>query len=168
MEEVWKDIPSYEGIYKVSNLGKVKSISWFDPKNKKYYKRDKLLKPRKTDKGYIEVTLTNKYKKKIYKVHRIVAEAFIPNNNNLPQINHIDEDKSNNSVNNLEWCTAEYNIRYSKCKKVKQYNMNKEFIREWDSITDASTELNIPTTHISKCCKGILKKTHNYIWEYSD
>lgn len=110
MKEIWKDIPNYEGIYKVSNIGRVKSVLWFDPKNKRYYKRDKILKPHKTNKGYIEVSLSNKYQKKICKVHRLVAETFIPNPNNLPQVNHIDENKSNNNMNNLEWCTAKNTI----------------------------------------------------------
>lgn len=166
MKEIWKDIKGYEGLYQVSNLGKVKSIKWFNPRTNKHYKRNKILKQIVTNKGYLEIKLTKNYKCKIFKVHRLVAEAFIPNPNKLPQVNHKSKIKSDNSVSNLEWCTGLYNIRYSKAKKIIQYDLNDNFIKEWESISDAAKELNIPTTHISKCCLGKLNKTHSYKWRY--
>ena len=102
-KEIWKDIQGYEGMYQVSSHGRVRSFKW---------NRCKILKTRKDKKGYIVVTLTKHSKNYVPKVHRLVAIAFIPNPNNLPQVNHKDEDKSNNNIDNLEWCTNEYNRNY--------------------------------------------------------
>lgn len=106
MNEEWRDILGYEGLYKVSNLGMVYSM-----------KRKKIMKLSKTEKGYYKVYLMKDGTGKHKKVHRLVAEAFIPNPNNLPQVNHKDEDKTNNIVTNLEWCTAEYNSNYGTHKE---------------------------------------------------
>lgn len=105
MKEIWKDISGYEGEYQVSNLGNVRSLN---------YRRSgelKLLKQATTN-GYKQITLSKNGKCKSYNVHRLVAIAFIPNPNNYKEVNHKDEDKSNNNVNNLEWCTREYNNNY--------------------------------------------------------
>ena len=106
MKEVWKDIKDYEGLYQVSNLGRIKSLSRFHytgwGKNKGYIKKEKILKPRYDKKGYQMVVLYKNGIGKNFKVHRLVAEAFIPNPNNLPQINHKDEIKRNNIFTNLE------------------------------------------------------------------
>lgn len=104
-KEIWKDIPGYEGLYKVSNLGNVKSL-------KRNGIKGIILKGEKDEFDYKRVTLCKKNKTKKYKVHRLVAQAFIPNPNNLPQINHKDENSKNNNVENLEWCTAKYNSNY--------------------------------------------------------
>lgn len=106
MKEIWKDIDEikgidYTGLYQVSNLGRVKGL-----KNKH------ILKQRLKNNGYCVLTLCKENKPKTYLVHRLVAEAFIPNPNNYPQVNHKDEDKTNNCVDNLEWCTKEYNMNY--------------------------------------------------------
>lgn len=111
MEEIWQDIKGYEGIYQISNLGKIKSIAR-DTSN--VCKQTRLLKPTKDrDRGYLIVTLCKNNKYKTVRVHRIVAETFIPNPENKSQVNHIDGNKLNNNVNNLEWCTASENIRHS-------------------------------------------------------
>lgn len=102
MEE-WKDIEGYEGLYQVSNLGRVKSL-WFD--------KEKILKAYKNRYGYLCIGLCKYGKKKTYKIHRLVASAFIENSNNYPEVNHKDEVKTNNNVNNLEWCTREYNHNF--------------------------------------------------------
>ena len=107
MQEIWKDINEYEGKYQISNLGRVKSLNYARRK------QERILKPgiqKKT--GYISVTLLKERKKKTKTIHRLVAETFIPNPENLHQINHKDENKQNNCVDNLEWCSAKYNSNY--------------------------------------------------------
>lgn len=104
MEEIWKDIKEYEGIYQVSNLGRVKSL--------KHSKEGKLLKGRVTGKGYLSVALFRNSVRKSNSIHRLVAEAFIPNPENKPEVNHIDENKLNNDVSNLEWVTSKENSNH--------------------------------------------------------
>lgn len=118
MEEIWKDIKGFEGLYQVSNIGRIKSLSrkaiCNSACNIKRLIKDKVLTTVASNKGYIFVSLRdsngNKYTKR---VHRLVAEAFIDNPNNYPIINHKDCDRSNNCVENLEWCTYEYNNQYT-------------------------------------------------------
>ena len=267
MEEIWKDIKDFEGRYQVSNLGRVRSMDHIKIIKRNGYKdcsvlfRGKILKP-KIDFGYCRVhfTLDNGHRRN-YSIHRLVAEAFIPNPTNLPMINHKDEVRSNNVVDNLEWCDALYNNNYgtrnerlfesvcrprmravlqydkegnliqrfesiseasrltgidiqhihSAChnrerrhgangyifkfadcgensspqqkhnnlkhwqkhniarrKKVCQYDLNGNFIKEYESINEASTKTGITFMCISKNCSGIIKKTHGYIFRYSD
>lgn len=111
MKEIWKDIKGYEGRYQVSNLGNVKSLNY------SHTGKEKTMKLCKDKSGYLNVKLFIDGKHKIYKVHRLVAEAFIPNLKNEPQVNHIDENKSNNNVYNLEWCTARYNSNFGTRKE---------------------------------------------------
>lgn len=105
--EVWKDVVGYEGLYEVSNAGHVRSLHWYGGDNVV------LLKSNKRKNGYLSLCLTKNGKHKTYLVHRIVAEAFIPNPDGLEMINHKDENKANNKVENLEWCTRSYNQKYS-------------------------------------------------------
>ena len=104
--EVWKDIKEYEGLYQVSNLGRVKCLG--NNRNKK----EKILSQAKNSKGYLYVHLSKNNKKRTVAVHILVAQAFIPNILNLPEVNHKDEDKINNYSSNLEWCTRRYNNTY--------------------------------------------------------
>lgn len=110
-------------------------------------------------------------------VHRLTAEEFIPNPNNYEQVNHIDENKENNCIDNLEWCTLTYNINYGYGKykhaehlkrKVFQYDINMNFIKEWSSATEAWRNLTIHKNNIMKCCKGEQKTAGGYIWRYAD
>lgn len=186
--EVWKDIPNYEGLYQVSNLGRIKSITHF-VENKTTYGgiytvRGKIINP-KVDKGYYRCSLTKNKEKKMVAVHRMVAMAFIPNPENKPFINHINGNTKDNRMENLEWCTQKYNIQQSfkngqqkptwkgktgaKCpnsKKVNQYDLEGKFIKQWDCIRDVERELNIFAINISKCCRGIYKTAGNYKWSY--
>jgi len=162
--EVWKNIKGYEGLYQVSNTGNVKNV-----------KTGTVLKQSYTSKKYKCCCLRNSGKQTVKVTHRLVAEVFIPNPDRLPQVNHIDEDKCNNNVENLEWCTNDYNAHYGnkiiRCaksheKSVIQYDLNGNIIRSWESIKSAADGLNICASHITECCKGKLNKTGNYKWSY--
>lgn len=175
MKEVWKDIKDYEGLYQVSNLGRIKSLSRFHytgwGKNKGYIKKEKILKPRYDKKGYQMVVLYKNGIGKNFKVHRLVAEAFIPNPNNLPQINHKDEIKRNNIFTNLDWCDCKYNNNYGNHKtfgnkKVIMLDKNNNKINIFDSINEASKKTNIIATSIGKCCNKKQKTAGGYVWEY--
>lgn len=112
MNEIWKDIDGYEGKYQISNLGRVKSLQRWS--GTKFYNREYILNNYVNKKnGYVYVYLTKNNKSKNIRLHRLVAQAFIPNPNNYLYINHKDCDRTNNNVENLEWCTASYNVKYS-------------------------------------------------------
>lgn len=112
--EIWKSVPNYEGIYEVSNFGKVRSVKRLivDKNNRLINRKEIILKPSTDEKGYKKIKLFAGGKAYTTHVHRLVALAFIPNPHNMPQVNHKDENKSNNRVENLEWCTARYNATY--------------------------------------------------------
>ena len=128
MIEEWKDVKGYEGLYMISNLGRIKSLQGC-----KYRKQERILKQYKKTGGYYQVSLSKNHKSKWFTVHRLVAINFIDNPNNYPQINHIDENKSNNSASNLEWCTAKYNNNYGSLPE-KRSIIAKEFKRERNEL----------------------------------
>lgn len=164
MREIWKDIKGYEGIYKVSNYGEILNI-------KTKYK----LKPSKIN-GYTRVHLTDRTEY----IHILVAKTFIKNPGNKPCVNHIDGNKQNNKVDNLEWCTPKENINHAwnlgLCeksrkmakRKVIQYDKNMNFICEWESIREASTKLKLHESNISSCCSNKIKTTGGFIWKYAE
>ena len=118
MKEIWKDIKGYEGLYQISNYGEVKSL---EKKAGFSTRKEKILKQHLDKDGYVKVYLCKNNKVKFLSVHRLIAEAFIPNPNNFPQINHKDENKQNNKIENLEWCTCKYNINYgTRTKRQKE------------------------------------------------
>ena len=114
MIELWKDIEGYEGLYQVSNTGKVKRVKHIDTKCRQGYRvfKERMLKPISNERGYLYVKLSKNNKEKTFKIHRLVAQAFISNPNNYPQVNHKDEVKTNNNITNLEWCDNKYNCNY--------------------------------------------------------
>lgn len=172
MEEIWKNIKGYENEYQISNLGRIKSLK----RNTKNYKckEDKILKNKINHNGYLMAYLSQNKKIKCFRVHRLVAEAFIPNPENKPQVNHKDGNKQNNCVDNLEWCTAKENtdhaiknkFRENKYKrKIIQYDKQYNFIKEWNSIKEA-TNFGFSKSAICQCCRGKRNFHYNYIWKY--
>jgi len=153
--EEFRDVPGYEGTYEVSNLGRVR-------------RNGKILRPGKDKTGYLLVVLSKNGIRKTYKVHRLVAVAFLLNPQNLPMINHRDEDKTNNCIDNLEWCDSKYNINYSQSKPVLQYDLNGNFIREWPSMKNVEEELGIKYQNISSCCSGSRHTAGSFIWKYKN
>ena len=117
IEEIWRPVVGYEGLYEVSSYGRVKSLekSYIRKNGVINHKSERILIPGKDKGGYLQVSLYCNGERHMKKIHRLVAQAFIPNQDNLPQVNHKDEDKTNNRVDNLEWCDGKYNINYGSC-----------------------------------------------------
>ena len=186
--EVWKDVKGYEGLYKVSNTGKVKSFQ---------RNREKLLSDKYYENGYLRASLSKNNEKKKVLIHRLVAETFIPNPENKPEVNHIDGNKKNNNASNLEWCTRCENVKHAwktglneehreklsktayktvnklweKNKKpVIQMDLDGNFIREFDSAKEAFEYYGIKRlqTSISACCTGRRKTAHGYKWKFKE
>lgn len=169
IEEQWLDIPGYEGLYQISNFGRVKSF---------YFKNPRILKPHKV-KGYSNVELYKNKKKKQFYIHRLVMENFCPiENMNVLDVNHKDEDKSNNHISNLEWMTHKDNLNYgSRAEKARMKIQGKNSSRSkkvrciekdviYEALREAERQLGIPATNISKVCKGKIKTAGGYHWEY--
>lgn len=173
--EIWKNVDGYENIYEVSNKGNIRRIG--KEKNRKLnMNRD----------GYLLVNLYKNGVSKRLLVHRLVAKAFLPNPNNLPQVNHKDGAKSNNHIENLEWCTASENIihTYQKlnrkglsinqkrleespnAKAINQYDLKGNFIKRWGCIKEATIQMKISNGMISKCCNNKRKTAGGYIWKF--
>ena len=175
-KEVWKDIQGYEGKYQVSNLGNVKSLQY---RNKH---EEHLLNKGYQTNGYYFYTLMKNAKGKNFLIHRLVASHFIPNPDNLPCVNHIDEDKSNNKVDNLEWCSYIYNSNYGtaierrvktsadKRPNILQYTLDGKFVKEYSSITEAERCTGIKKGNICSCCKNRIGclTAGGYIWKYKN
>ena len=184
-KEIWKDIEGYENLYQISNFGRIKSLSGFF--HDEYVEREKILNSTTiSNAGYQSVQLQKNGEGKRFLVHRLVAQAFIPNPHNLPQINHKDENVHNNYFANLEWCDNNYNLNYGThnknmsktlSKRINQYSLDGQLIKSWDTINDASTELKCSKAFIRELCTtGTARKCYrhkfdnlyNYIWRYSD
>ena len=173
IEEIFKDVKGYEGLYQVSNFGNIMSLNYSNTG------KAKLMNPRERKDGYLQVHLYKNRKPKMFQVHRLVAEAFIPNPDNLPEVNHKDEDKTNNSVENLEWCTREYNNNYGTHNKrvskkmtngklskiVLQYSLDGELIREWPSTRECERN-GYYHGNVVACCRGERNFHKGYIWIY--
>ena len=174
--EIWKDIKGYEGLYQISNYGRVKSLERIIKcKNRSDFKiQEKLLKLGNHKRGYKTIMLHKNNFTKLFLVHRLVAEAFIPNLDKLPQVNHKDECKTNNVWTNLEWCTNEYNSYYGTRlersgknqlrRKIAQYDINGNFIKNWNGIGEAERTLKI--YNIGAVCRGKYKQTKGYVFKY--
>lgn len=182
-KEKWKPIKGYEGLYEVSNLGRINSL-YGGQSNK-----GGILKAAKDKKGYERICLTKNGQKRNYSVHRLVALTFIDNPHNKPQVNHIDGVHSNNSLLNLEWVTSSENHKHAWDNKLRtftvdqekhlrdmhskqsvevcQYDLNGKYIRSWKSISTASNELNIHHSNIVSACKLLTNSAGGFQWRYS-
>lgn len=161
---IFKEIIGYEGLYQISNYGDIKN------------KKGKLLKPQ-IKRGYYQIGLRKNGHRKWHQVHRLIAQAFILNPNNLPQINHKDENKLNNNLDNLEWCSVLYNNIYgtrlervsntNKLKKViLQLDVNGNILKKYNSIKEAEKNSNISASNISRCANNFYKTAGGYIWKF--
>lgn len=178
MKEIWKDVVGYEGYYIVSNLGRIKRLSTIVNSCLKYNntitRKEHIMSNTITNK-YLSVRLSKNNIVKTYRVHRLVAKAFIPNPNNLPQINHKDENKLNNCVDNLEWCSCIYNQNYgtrkykrlhTKTKKIAQIDKKGNTIKTYFSLSEASRQTGISLKAISRCATNRSKTSGGFIWKY--
>ena len=168
MSEVWKPIKGYEGIYEVSSYGRVRSLEHsisLRNQHGEYVRKlsERIIKQKRNRKdGYFNVTLCKRAEHSTAYVHRLVAQAFIPNPDNLPQVNHKDEDKTNNRVDNLEWCSAQYNTNYGtghermtepRRVKVAMVDEQGNIIRKFESIKEASEQTGEARLTIIRQCK---------------
>ena len=184
--EKWCPIKDYEGLYEISDMGRVKSLK------RKGVKQDRILTPELNHKGYHRVALCKNGRRKFYFIHILTANAFLDKTKfksmpyedrtqidiNKLEVYHINEFcKTDNSINNLEWCTGVYNINYGTKKertaqkfrkRVAQYNLNGSFIAVYDGVRVASRQTKIDNGAISKCCQGLRSSAGGYIWKYEE
>lgn len=192
--EIWRDVKDYEDLYQVSNYGRVKRLSRFhntSNSNQKngYHSKEMIMKTCIDIYGYYKITFYSKQGSKSTQIHRVVANAFldvndvksIPSEINIDmdklQVNHKDENKLNNRIDNLEWCTVKYNVNYGTGTKrrsekmsipILQFDLDGNFIREWRSATKAMQELGIHSFGISNCCNHKRKQWGGFKWEFKE
>lgn len=183
--EEWRPVKGYEGLYEVSNLGRVRSLDRYidtvsglgEPY--KRFSKGRVLKLLYNNKGYLKITLYNGITDKQKQVHRLVAEAFIPNPDNLPEVNHKDQNPANNCVDNLEWCDRKYNVNYAdavkrraECRKiaVEQLTMDGQHIAYYLGIKTICRKLNMCRNTIQRCLHGRKrnKSAYGYLWRFAD
>ena len=174
-KEIWRDVKGYEGLYAVSNLGRVKSLG-----NDKS-RREKILRPCNNMRGYLQINLWKGGERKLHYIHRLVLSTFSPcENSHELQVNHIDENKLNNSIENLEWCDSSYNINHGTRNKrsaekntngklsipIVQLSREGKYIRSYKSSHDAAREGGYHQGSIIACCRGRQKTHGDYKWMY--
>lgn len=175
--EIWKPVKGFEGLYEVSNLGRVRT---FHPKENNI-----ILKPYITPNGYEQICLySGKARKKMY-VHRVVAMEFVENPENLPQVNHKDENKQNNAAANLEWVSSAQNLQYGSrllkqketfkkngklLKSVDCYSLNGDLLHTFNSCKEAAEATGANASAITQCCKGNprCRTSGGYVWKYHE
>lgn len=188
-QEIWKDIPGYEDLHQVSSLGRVKHLSTQQSSGTgRYARQESICTPHLMNNGYLVVDLYKNNRRKTMLVHRLVALAFIPNPSNFPCVNHLDSNRANPNVENLEWCTVSHNHKYSYDTNNRREKMNwkqgkdnkkskavlmldkvsGEILRRFDSIKDVERELNIFNSSICSCLKGRYKTAGGYKWIYAE
>lgn len=168
-KEEWRDISGYEGIYQVSNLGRVKSL--VNGGQSRLNGKERILKPGENKYGYLSVNLCKYGNRKMFKIHRLVAQAFLSNSENFPEVNHKDENPKNNHSSNLEWCDRKYNCNYgTRNERMRKTKSKKVICIEtnftYESVNEASRQTGFDKGNISKCCLGKSKTTGGYHWKY--
>ena len=176
--ETWKNIKGYEGLYQVSNMGRVKSLerTIIKKDGRKQTVKERILKGTPDKDGYLKIGLScSTGKQKCFQVHRLVGEAFIQNPDEKPQINHINEIKTDNRACNLEWCTCKQNInhgsrneRVAKAlgKPIGQYELDGQLIKIWPSAREAERQIGVSQGGIWGAANGIYKQAYGFIWKY--
>ena len=171
--EIWEDVRGYEGLYKVSTMGRVKSLNY------NHTGKERILRPVKTKKGYLRIGLHKNGKTTYYFIHRLVAEAFLKPNDDpehKTQVNHIREfEKDFNHYGNLSWVTPKENINYGTCiqrrvekqsKAVYQYTLNGQLVKKWSSANEIERQTRYSQGHICNCCNGKRKNVYGFKWSY--
>ena len=175
--EEWRDVVGYEGRYQVSSMGRVKSLErkvrhW---RGGERIQKERILKPSNDRRGYLLVSLCDGEKRKTFSVHRLVCQAFHENPDNKPQVNHINEIKTDNRACNLEWCTCKQNVNHgtrtersakARSKPVGQYTLDGELVKIWQSPCEAGKQIGLSDSHVSKAANGKLKTAYGFIWRY--
>lgn len=170
MEEIWKDIKGYEGLYMISSYGRVKSLNYHGAG------AEKVLKAINDSTGHLCINITKNGKQKQFEIHRLVAQHFIPNSENKQIVHHIDHNPYNNKVDNLMWCTPpehaschpeRYKVAGKKPKLTNQYTLSGDFVKQWMSVADAARTLNYDRSYLINCCNGKHKSAYGYIWRYA-
>lgn len=179
-KEIWRPIKGYEGWYEVSSYGNVRSLDRLviHSEGRKRLWKGKIMKLCHLNNGYLNIELSKNCVKKHHSIHRLVAEAFIPNPDNLPIVNHKDENPNNNHVSNLEWCTRSYNINYGTRNEKVAVKLSKpvfqidkitnEVITEYPSAAEAVRQTGFNYKHISACCNGKRKTAGGFKWQYKE
>jgi len=181
MKEIWRDIPEYDGLYQSSNFGRIRSVGHIRKNGtNQYYQKGKILKFNKNPNGYLQVRLSKNGCAKTFRVNRLIALTFIDNPMNKETVNHINGDKLDNRVSNLEWATKQeqaihrhkvLNVPYSNCKSCHTRNKRK-IIRSdgkiYDSIKSAKQDVGNMNAHITEVCQGKLSSTCGYSYKYVD
>lgn len=186
--EIWKDIPGFEGCYQASNIGRVRSLDRYvdyDKFGKKQFAKGQLIKDQPDSKGYRRLVIQLNNKSRLYRIHRLVALAFIPNPQNLKEINHINGIKTDNRVENLEWCTRSHNNKHmyaiglakpvkswqgrtntpDRSFPIKQFDLSGNLIKEWPSAAEVRRQLGYNQTNIGYCVKGKYAQAYGFIWK---
>lgn len=173
MSEEWRDVVGYEGLYQVSDQGRVKSLERTDSWGRTV--KERILKPNVVGGGYLRVVLYAGGKTRMFFVHRLVCQAFHENPDNKPQVNHVNEDKTDNRACNLEWCTRKENCNHGTrntraakalSKPVGQYTLDGDLVKVWPSVIEAQRQTEFSQGHISEVANGKRKTAHGFRWKY--